>query len=447
MSFGALLNIARSALYTQQRAMALSAQNIANARTPGYTRQHLEIETAGAWSGVTDRIERDRDVFLDIAWRRESGTFGSASTTKYYLDQVEAAVNEPSDSGVSAALNDFFQSFGALADDPNNAVAREEVRGSARRFIHHLKLLAQSLDQSKDGALSQLEAQIDETNALGGQIAELNEKILAASRSGEGSHELMDKRDQLLDQLSGLVTIQVESADDGTLTVMTGGVTLVTGDTSRGLELKNLGNGRYEVGSRSAPEAVIPPGGSIQALASMVSTRLPDLRSRLDRLAAEVVTRVNELHRQGVDAKGRTGINFFDPNNLTAGTISLSGDVLGSADAIAAGRSGETGDNSLALDISALGQKGIPGLDNRSFGSYYAVFVAGVGRDVRESEQDQTAAEALLSNADTARSSVSGVSTEEEMVGLIAQQESYSAAARLVGVADSMVQEILKFVA
>src|SRR5262249_21759599 len=104
MGLGGILSIARSALFSYQRAMSGSAQNIANAQTQGYTRQTLLLQTAGPWGGVTDRVIRERDAFLDSTWRRESGSLGSATTTRYFLDQIETAVNEPSDSGVGAAL-------------------------------------------------------------------------------------------------------------------------------------------------------------------------------------------------------------------------------------------------------------------------------------------------------------------------------------------------------
>jgi flagellar hook-associated protein 1 FlgK len=175
-----------------------------------------------------------------------------------------------------------------------------------------------------------------------------------------------------------------------------------------------------------------------------VSTTLPDMRRELDRLAGDIVGRVNELHRQGTNARGETGVDFFDPAGVTATSIGLSAAVSESSNAIAAGRGSGSGDNTLALDMAALGEEDRPGLDGRTFGSFYAVFVSALGRSTRDAAQDESAATALLDNAESWRQGVSGVSVEEEMVQLISQQEAYTAAARLVSVADGMVQEILR---
>lgn len=444
MSFGNVLNIARSALFSQQRAMTVTARNIANAQTPGYTRQKLHLQNTGLFGGVSSSVSRERDLFLDANWRRQSSDYGATSTHRYFLDQVEAATNEPSDSGVSAAIDGLFRAFGSLADDPTSDVAREEVRGAAQRFVHHLRRLGQSLDQASTRAVDRLEAEVDEVNTLSERIAALNEKILNTSQAGSDSFDLMDERDRLIDQLSSLTAIEVVEARNGTYTVMTGGVTLVSGSNVQKLEMRSLGEGRYGVGSLGSAVELGETGGSLSALGRLVSTTLPDMQVQLDRLAADVVGRVNELHRQGTNARGETGVDFFDPDGVTAVSIGLSDAVNASSNAIAAGRGNGSGDNTLALELAALGEEDRSGLDGRTFGSYYAVFVSALGRSTRDAAQDESAATALLDNAEAWRQGISGVSVEEEMVSLISQQEAYTAAARLVNVADGMVQEILR---
>lgn len=156
------------------------------------------------------------------------------------------------------------------------------------------------------------------------------------------------------------------------------------------------------------------------------------------------MTEINTLHRSGTSATGETGVDFFNADGLTAGTIALSDAVESSASAIAAGASAQSGDNSVALDLAALGQKGIDSLDGQTFNDHYAAFAASVGNSVLDSTQNEAASQTLVSHAETWRSSVGGVSVDEEMVNMIGQQEAYQAAARLITVADQMIQEILQ---
>src|SRR5437016_862551 len=121
MPLSNLLSIARSALFTYRRAMDITANNVANAQTPGYSRQRLEIVEMtpvnlgdGLFGrGVTDAgVIRVRDRLLDAGFRRENGLLGQADTSRNYLGQIEAAVGEPTNSGVAAGLDAMFQSFG-----------------------------------------------------------------------------------------------------------------------------------------------------------------------------------------------------------------------------------------------------------------------------------------------------------------------------------------------
>ena len=454
MSLSSILNIARSALMMQQWAMNVTSNNIANAQTPGYSRQRLLFQP-GMYGGVSGigagggflsaHLTRVRDSFLDSAYRRESGFLGMASTTRYFLENVEKAVNEPSDSGVSAALDDLFRSFGDLAEDPTGSVSREEVRHAAERFIQRLRHLDAALDAAATEAADRLQQGIEQLNSISEKIASLNEKILASSSSAGGDPELLDQRDQLVDQLAGMLPIQVSQADNGSLVVKTGGITLVSGSSHEKLLVARDGNA-VTLSTGSGAEALDPQGGSLKALMDLTTQTLPDYRRQLDALARSVVTEVNALHRNGTTAAGETGVDFFDPDGVTAGTISLSDAVLASTDAIAAAAGTEAGDNSVARQLAELGEKKIDDLDGRTFTGYYAGFAASLGSSVRGARQDEAAARSLADGAQASRESVSGVSIEEEMVTLIGQQEAYTAAARLVGVADQMVQEILRIV-
>jgi flagellar hook-associated protein 1 FlgK len=364
------------------------------------------------------------------------GFLGTAQSNNYFLTQVEGAMNEPSDGGVSAALDSFFNAFGTLAGDPANPVSREEVRASGDRLTQRIRRLARSIADAQNQAKASLSSEIADVNATAQRIADMNQRIQAAGGGDGASPDLLDQRDRLVDRLAGMLPVQVTEAGDGSITVNTGGVTLVTGGSVQALEVKSLGAGGTGIGPKAGSALLSPESGTIKALTELTATTLPGYLDKLDSLAREVVTRVNALHESGTTADGRSGVDFFDPNGVTAATIRLSDAVTASTDAVL-----KDGDPLRA--IGSLAGQPIDGLGGATFGDFYSAFAADVGRSVRNAQDDEAACQSLTAEADSRRASVEGVSVDEEMVNLIGQQEAYQAAARLVGVADQMIQEIL----
>ena len=159
-----------------------------------------------------------------------------------------------------------------------------------------------------------------------------------------------------------------------------------------------------------------------------------------------LVSQVNTLHRQGYTLAGQTQTDFFDPAGVTASTLALAPGILASGDNIAAAGTNAAGDGANALLLAGLKEDALPALNGRSLRQYYADIAAGVGIGVRNAGDDVNIHQALLDQADAQRSAVSGVSLDEEMVMLISQQEAYSAAARIVKMADDALQMLLQIV-
>jgi flagellar hook-associated protein 1 len=452
MSLQSLLSIARSALITHQRAMAVTSQNVANAETPGYTRQRLEIQAAdpeiGPFGtigrGVTDLgVSRARVGFYDAAFRRDSGLLGGSGTLQSFLGQIESALNEPSGSGLGVALDEMFQSFADLANDPSSPAMRDLVRASAGRFVHLFHRLDNEVKQSGADALTQMRSDVADVNELARKIANLNSSILAAGGPNHSAPDLEDRRDLMIDQLSGMIGVRVSARDDGSISIAAGNTVLVDGGTSRELEVRVPAGGPAALGLAGDTAEVDPVSGSLDALLDLVNTRVPALQGQLDAMAASLVFEVNQIHRTGYNAYGATNNDFFDPTGVTAATIDLSIFIQGSSANIAAGATPAIGDGNIALQISALADTGVGTLSGRTLRDFYNGLTTSVGVDVRNIGQDVDTYDALLGHDEMQRQSVSGVSVEEEMVNLIGQQQAYSAAARIVRVADEMMQDVL----
>jgi flagellar hook-associated protein 1 FlgK len=451
MSMQSLLSIARSALLVHQRAMDVTGHNIANASTPGYTRQRLELSAATPqWGalypigrGVTaDALTRTRDRFFDASYREESGSLGLAKSLKDYLGRVEATMGEPSDSGIAAGLDGFFRSLSDLANDPANRIARDQVRQTATRLAQQVRSLDGTLGRIAQDGLADFRSQVGAVNSLAQQIAQLNGQIQATGGPAHTSSDLMDERDRLLDQLASYGDVRVMDRGDGSVGVMLGDTLLVDGGSVQALEVVTVGAG-YGVGVTGGG-AVRLAGGSLAGLADLTQNWLPNAEAQLDQLAQALVTEVNAIHRNGYTLAGTTGVDFFDPAGTSAGNLQLSAAVLASSDNIAAAGTNASGDGAIAQQLAGLSQRGLASLGGKSLREHWIGMAGWVGSGVESATRDESAAMTLVDRSDELRTSVSGVSVDEEMVALLGQQQAYTAAARLVQVASDMMDEVLR---
>lgn len=455
MSLANILSIARSALLTHRRAMALTAHNVANAATPGFSRQRLEIGVADplrmpfgtVGRGVTVMgITRARDVFFDTSFRRESGFLGQSTTLTSFLSQVEASFNEPSDTGIAAALDKLFGAFGDLANNPISAPDRLIVQQTAISFVNQLHQLDAGIDQSIQDAAATMRAEVDEVNQISQQIATLNKAILAAGGTNGSAPDLEDQRDFLIDKLSTHMAVRVLQRPDGTIGVIAGETTLVDGPIAQQLEIRALAGGGYALGVVGSGGTIDAVTGSLKALTDLTNTKLPKIRSELDAYVRSVVTEFNNIHRVGFTLGGVTDTDFFDPAGVTAASIDLAAAIRINPDDIAAAATPAPGDGGVALLLADLSNMSVASLGGRTLREFYTGVAAGVGIQVEGARRDSEIRQALVDRSEIMRASVSGVSIEEEMILLIGQQEAYSAATRLIRVADEMMQELLRII-
>ena len=455
MSLTSLLGIARTALLTHQKAIDVTGHNIANANTEGYSRQRLTLRPAQPLQtpigqvgrGVTATgLQRFRDQYLDASFRRENGDLSRFTSQNDVLGEVERAFGEPSATGLGAGLDQLFAAFSDLANDPTSPTARTLARQAGASLARGFQDADRRVTDAAAQVQGRLAGSVTDINELARQIAQLNTRVQGSSAGAREAPDVKDQRDNLVDQLSGLVGVRVIPHDDGTIGVLAGDVLLVDAGESSTLEVRDQGNGVFAVAIPGSSRVLNFQSGSVGALTELSATTLPAIRSQLDALARGIVTEVNTLHAAGRSLTGATGINFFDPTGLTAASMQVSLEVQQSTDNIAAGASGAPGDNAVALAIAGLRTTGVASLGGRTLGESYQRLVADLGAQVRDAGRQQIAQSVVVSQAEVLRQSVSGVSIDEEMTTLISQQNAYSAAARLVNVADEMMQDVLAMV-
>lgn len=460
-TFGSILNTARTSLLAHQQASQVTAHNLSNAATDGYSRQRVALAAneplrtplgiLGTGVHVQD-ASRVRDALLDGSFRRESAFASGNGIRRELLELAETRLAGLGDDGLGATLDAFWDAWSDLASDPLNPAARSSVRTRGDELARHLNRLGAGIREVETMGAARLAAAVDRINELAGSIAELNARIVAAESGGHTASDLRDSRDRMLDELATLVSIEVVPRENGGIGVAVGGIHIVDGVRALAIELEEAGGTRaLRLENGTTLSAV---GGEVAGLIDALDVDFPWLRGELDTLARALAVAVNDLHRQGTNALGGTGIDFFHvpaggEGAITAETIRLSDAVLADARAIAAGTPTPGGDprpgaNDIALALAQLRDTPEASyLGGRTFGDFYTGLVQELGMKVATARDLEGVHGTLASSLDHRRAAVSGVSTDEELIRLIEFQSAYSAAARVVTTVDEMIQTIL----
>ena len=324
-----LLGIGTSALLTNQRALDTIGHNVANVNTPGYSRQSAELsarQPQGSGNGFAgDGVDvttvlRSYDQFITDELR--------SSTTAYVEQETLASLSSGLDnlladefSGLSTALGSFFDAIQDAADDPTSNAARQVSLSEADSLASRLHGLDNWMEDSRRGLATRMGAKVDEINQFASSIAAVNQQIIEArsSAGGQPPNDLLDKRDQLVLDLSAIVSVSTATQEDGALNVFIGnGQALVLGVNQNTIALQNnsADPGQYEIAINAGGlmEVVITDqvnGGELGGLLTFRDQVLDPARNELGRIAIELGSFMNEQHQQGISLNGLPGQDLF----------------------------------------------------------------------------------------------------------------------------------------
>ncbi len=482
MSSG-LFSIARSALLTHQTALQTISQNIANAETPGYSRQEavlvantpVRMPYGNVGTGVhVENIIRKRDIMLDDSYRSAAGQSGEATLRQDQLSQVEGIFGEPTDAGMSNALDQFWGAWSDLASTPTSSTARAVVQQRGAQLTQLFNDYDTQLTQQRTSAVERLSNTVAQVNAYAQQVADLNGQIVTSESGGNSANDLRDQRDMVLDKLASIAGTKVFGQIDGSVSVVIGNSTLVDGSTARPLQMRfDTPNPPPAVTPADIPvritlgdstDRLAPLGGELKAGVDFINTDIPTLRGRLDAMASSLVTAVNTAHTAGYTFTGTTipgtaAGNFFDAgtvlNPVRASTIKLDAAIAVDPSKIAAsGNANAPSDNTTALAMSALRTANATvsytspsgASETGSLLGFFRNTVTTLGMQTKSAEDNATVFTSLADQADARRQSVSGVNTDEELVSMLRVQQSYTAATKLIKTADEMLQTLISLI-
>jgi flagellar hook-associated protein 1 FlgK len=454
------LNTALSGLRTAQQMLDISAHNIANASTPGYSRQRAQIVAAPPLglpafnrtglpgqlgTGVTiTSISRIRDAFLDTQINEQVAASGYWMARENVLSAAEAAFPEPSGSGLGTVLSRFWSAWETLAADPGSNAARvavlAEAGALAARFTRDAGQLATLVADADD----RVQAAVGEVNDLATRIAALNRQIQGVVVSGDHANDLEDRRDQLLEQLNQLVPTQNIRQADGTVTVLIAGTDLVDHDRARPITTVDDAAG-HAVPTWGSGDAVELAGGGLAGLIELRDTTLAGYVTGLDTLARQVADAVNAAHASGVDANGNPGLPLFTYSaGAEASSLAINPAIGSDATRIVASAvGGAPGDSSIAALIAGLRTSATFGTGSQTPVDAYATYIGRIGGDARQAAELAGNQALVVQQLQTRRESISGVSLDEEAAAVMRFQQAYSASARVITAIDEMLDVLI----
>ncbi|MGH2633110.1 MAG: flagellar hook-associated protein FlgK, partial [Tepidiformaceae bacterium] len=364
------LNTATKALRAQQLVVDIASHNIANAQTPGFSRQTVDLRADGfpaggqnshdsllgkTGSGVNaSSVQRIRDIFLDFQARQASGNQAQYDAYATNLAQAQTTFNDPSDSGTSALLSSFFGAWNDVVNDPESPTARVALVNATNTLTSNLNRSASDLASLRSNVNTQVVGLVDQINSKATQIASLNQQITMVEASGDKANDLRDQRDLLLDQLSTLGQVSSSEEPNGAVDVYFGSHQLVFGTSSNQIQAVNdpANAGTQKLQFVGDGEDVTSNTGQLAGLMAVRDTAIPAVQKNLDGLAAGLINSVNALHVQGTDQNGNPGQAFF--TGTGAIDIAVNANILADPSLIAASKTGAVGDGSNALAIANL---------------------------------------------------------------------------------------------
>jgi len=333
-------DIGISGFNAAQRAIDIIGNNIANAATEGYHRQEIDLRSKdevliGGFpigQGVDfDRVVRVIDNLLDSEIVSQESVFSQISKELDTLKVMENAFGELSTSGLSKAMDNFYDTLHYLSNDPNDANLQHAVITSAESMAYQFRSLGGVLSGIQSSIHSDAVNAVENINLIASQISELNSEIASSIARGIDPVNTLDHRDQLVTQLSRLTGITVHKRENESIDISLGNFSLVSGSTYSEMELELVSNGGAIDFALSPVDGTITTssvtGGRLGGLFSLRNDIVKGIQNQLNTVAANIITGMNRIHTQGVGSSGSftTLTSQVMPDNLSDFSPALGG--------------------------------------------------------------------------------------------------------------------------
>lgn len=413
------LNTAKSGMNVSQVAIQTTSHNISNINTPGYSRQRVNQSASSPYSmpgknsnfgagqigtgAQIDDVTRIRNSFYDYQYRSESHQYGNTSVKYEYFKNIEGIFNEPSDTAISSSLNSFFNSWSELSKDPQSSGVKSVVIENGKYLSNSINSAFKRLESLEEGLDKQSEYIMDEVNSMLSQLDKLEKNIKIIQGSGKSPNDFLDQRDQLLDNLSFKLNIN---------------------DKDVKATLKKAYDANGKVTLDDLTKSGVKISGELEGTLSM-KQEINKYKGGLKQLANTITSNVNKAAGQDI-FKAKDGE-----------LISINPEMLQEPEKI-----NVTADIALKVYELKSEKVNINGKD-MTINTFYNSMIQNLGQSSAEVIRDESNQSKLLENIDSSRSSVSGVSLDEEMISLVQLQHTYSANAKVMSTIDSLLDVVV----
>jgi flagellar hook-associated protein 1 FlgK len=448
MSLSTSLSIAVQSLGAATGALQATNNNIANANTPGYSRQVVILQEAAptnlgnlsVGNGVVlEGYQSVRDELLQSRIQQETQSQSGANAQLASMQQIQPAFTT-STQDIGTQMSALFASLSSLSTNPTSASSRQGVITAGQNLATAFNTVSSTLTTQQSNLNSQVTQDVGAINQLTAQIAALNPQIVQLKAAGQDGGTLQDQQNQLVLSLSALTSVSVTNASDGSTTLSTGnGTPLVVGSQSLALQTSTGANGMTQVLDSNGTNVTASLtsgdlGGSVQTR----DQTIPGILNQLDTLANQFGNAFNAAQKTGFDQNGNAGQNFFTVPSTVAGSAGAITMAITNPALVAASSDGTAGSDGNLANLSGV-QTGTLAA-GQTPGDAYSSLVYQVGSLTSNANAESTATAASLLQLNDQLSSVSGVSIDQESTNLITYQQSYEAAARVVTTIQALFQ-------
>jgi flagellar hook-associated protein 1 FlgK len=464
------LNQSAHSMEAQQLGLQVTGNNLSNVNTANYARQSVILGTPGVQEsavgevsmGVTaTSIQEARDSFLDAEVTREISSTNLLQSQQKQLNTAQSALGEQvssttnsssvtdtsnSTSGISSALNNFFDAFTNLAASPNAASAKQSVVQTAGTLAETINNADSQLSSLQGGITSEINQNVGAVNGLLQSIAKLNGQInqFTVATPDSAPNDLIDQRQGDLEQLAQYMNfststipnsngqIEVSALDTGS-----NPVTLVSKTSVEGSGISFDGT-NFSGGSPSTVLGLT--GGSLQGDLTVSTGAIQTLRTNLANTASQLSTAVNTAYNPS-----GTGNNFFQAAPAAGSLLTV--DPSLTATSLQSTATADAGANELALAVSNVANQQFSTASGDvitgTIGGYYSSAVTSLGQSidgVQSQLSDQTAVQTMVQQQ---RNSVSGVNQDEELTNMMTYQRAFEAQARVINTVNDLLDVVV----
>jgi flagellar hook-associated protein 1 FlgK len=458
----AILGQAANGLGVFRAATATAGNNIQNANTPGYSRQRVEPETAGAsflgpraylGRGVQlGGITQSRDVFLE---RQIPAAWSSQAQHTAQSDALASvsALDPDNAADLADAISAFYSSLRELSQNPSDVSLRTAVIGTAKTLASSFAIVGNAIESARTGLDTKFASDVDEANQLSSRIASLNLQISMARSRGAEPNDLLDQRLAARDRLSELTGATPVDDDDGNISmVLPSGTALVSGNKAATLstvaDATNDGHLAIRITriGAAAPDALLSTSDLGGEIRGMLDARDVDLRNTLnavDTLAFDFGNTFNAQHRAGFGLDQVSGRDFFTVNATAAGAsrnleVALTNPRFVGA---AAAATSVPGDATNLNDLVATERTALSG--GGDIASTLAGIIGDFGTATRSAKAMADQDRGIADHLKGLRESASGVSIDEEMIAMTQAQRAFEAVTKMITVTDSLLGTLM----